>query len=112
MSYLGRVDKLKNKDFRNSYIESKNMLFLSMQIKAMRGKMTQKKFAEKLGISQQLVSAFENGQRYNMTLSSIFNIAEKMDCAVIVRFVSLDKFIEASDDYSEDAINPTRNKKK
>jgi transcriptional regulator with XRE-family HTH domain len=61
-------EELKDKDFREAFIEEKKLIALSLQIHEKREKsgLTQKQVAEKAKITQQQLSKVENGINCNI----------------------------------------------
>ena len=70
--------KLKNKSFREAYEHYYDTLEIGLQIRALRESagFTQKKLAENLGVSQQVIARLENGDANNPTVSTLERIAK------------------------------------
>lgn len=56
-------------------------------------KMTQKEFADKLGVSQSMISKWESAD-YNFTVKAIAQIAEKLDMTFKINFVPIQSYSE------------------
>lgn len=95
-----------NKEFRQSYMESETKQFVASQIRYMRGEASQKVFAKKLGTTQSVISRLENSEYGKVSLTTLLNIAMKLDIALIVRFVDYCNFINMTNDLSESALRP------
>ena len=71
-----------------------------------RGSMSQTEFADFLGKKQTVVSRLENPNYTGWTLSTLFEVASKLNIGVIVRFVDFPSFLKFTDDFSESAVHP------
>lgn len=102
------MEDLKDKDFRHSYMESHVKRFLAAQMKSLRGDKSQKEFAEILDTDQSTVSSrYENSEYGKNTLQTLLDIAEKLDIALVARFVSFPEFFKITSDYSDEAYAPS-----
>jgi hypothetical protein len=82
-------------------------MFLSAQVKNLRGDRTQKEFAKVLNTTQSIVSdRYENPEYGQLTLKTMLDIASKLDVALVVRFVSFPDFFKMTSDFSENAQIP------
>jgi len=95
-----------NKDFRQSYVDTHTRGFLASQVRALRGGMSQKEFAKKLGTTQSVVSRYENPGYGSVTLNTLLAIAFKLDIALVVRFADYPDFLRVSTLVSEEALTP------
>lgn len=70
--------KLKNKTFREAYEHYRGVLTIGLQIRDLRetAGFTQKKLADRLGVSQQVIARLENGEADNPTVSTLERIAK------------------------------------
>jgi transcriptional regulator with XRE-family HTH domain len=100
------IKQLSNKSFRASYLDSHIKLFISAQIRNLRGDKSQKKFAEFLGTTQSIISRYENPDYGQVTLQTLIDIAKKLDIALIARFVDYSEFLRITSDFSENAQIP------
>jgi hypothetical protein len=103
---LRLAQKLKNAAYRKAYLGSHIRQFLARQIREMRGEMSQKDFGDKIGKPQNVVSRLEDASYGKWTLSTLLEIANKLDRALIVRFVDYSTFLNFTDDQSDAAANP------
>lgn len=101
-----KVEKLKDKGYRDSYMESHVRAAIAYQIRAMREQLglSQERFAELIGTTQSVVSRLENTERGAGTLQTLVDIAHKLDVALIVRFASYPTFLDSVEDISAKAL--------
>lgn len=89
-----------SRDYRASYIASRVRLAIASQIRALREQFsgTQAEFSEKIGKPQSVVSRLENPDYGRMSVQTLTDIAEELDIALVVKFVSYDRFFTLLDD--------------
>jgi transcriptional regulator with XRE-family HTH domain len=80
--------------------------FLAAQIRSLRGDASQADFGKRIGKPQSVVSRLEDEGYGNVTVRTLIAIAQKLNVALIVRFVDYPTFLRFSDDYSQSAIIP------
>ena len=70
--------KLKNKTFREAYEHYGNSLEIGLRVRNLREKagLTQTELAQRLKISQQVISRIESGEADNPTVSTLERIAK------------------------------------
>jgi hypothetical protein len=100
------VEKFRDKSYRDSYVASHTRRFLAHQMRKFRGEMSQSQFADLIAKKQTVVSRLENPRYGKWTLQTLFDVASKLNVAVIVRFVDIPTFIKLSEDLSESASHP------
>lgn len=93
--------------YRHGYVGAHTRNFLAHQMRALRGDMTQADFADKLGMRKTVIGRYENPMYGPPSLRTLLRIAKKLDIAVFVRFVAFPKFIELTDDLSDEAAAPS-----
>jgi hypothetical protein len=98
--------KLRNKNYRSTYLASHIKIFLANQISALRGNLSQEDFGALLGKPQPVVSRLQNPNYGKYTLQTLLDIATKMDLALIVRFVDYPTFLKMTGDFSDNAVRP------
>lgn len=105
---LARLRKLLDKTYRDGYLEARVRGGISYQMKALRRKfgLSQIEMAKKLGLKQSVVSRLESVDRGNVTVSTLLNVAKKLDVALVVQFVDYPSFLDATRDMSEKALQP------
>jgi DNA-binding XRE family transcriptional regulator len=81
--------KLRNKTFREAFEHYSNNLSVGLLIRDTRKKsgLTQKEFADRMGISQQAISRLEKGDIDNPTIDTLSKIAEVAGKKLVVEFV-------------------------
>jgi transcriptional regulator with XRE-family HTH domain len=90
------LTKLKNKEYRDAFVSEHIDTGIPFQIRALRKqrKLNQKKFENKYGIQQALISRWENPNYSGFTLSTLKKIASLLDIGLIVRFVPISDLVE------------------
>ncbi len=99
--------KLGEKAYRDNYVSSHLRIFLTNQIRALRGEMSQAEFGKFIQKPQSVVSRLEDPHYGKLTLQTLLDIANKLDVALLVRFTDYPTFLNFTDDFSDDAINPS-----
>lgn len=100
------IEKFRNKKYRNSYVTAHTRRFLARQMRKFRGDKSQMEFGEILGKQQTVVSRLEDPAYGKWTLQTLFDVAQKLDVAVFVRFVDHHTFLRLSEDMSDEASSP------
>lgn len=103
---LRLAEKLRNPRYRHTYVAAHIRQFLARQMREMRGAQSQGEFGDKIGKAQNVVSRLEDPTYGKWTLSTLLEIAEKLDRALVVRFVDYPTFLGFTDDQSETAAAP------
>jgi hypothetical protein len=98
--------KMRDKDYRDGYVAAHTRLVLAKQMREFRGTMPQTEFAALLDKRQTVVSRLENPNYAGWTVSTLLEIASKLNVAVFVRFVDFSTFLKYSGDQSETALRP------
>lgn len=106
-SETGRLaQRLENRDYRQALVATQLRAFLADQIRAMRGDLTQSEFGRLIGKPQSVVSRLENEDSQGLSLQTLIDIAERLDVAVVARFVDFDTFTKVVEDKSDAALVP------
>jgi hypothetical protein len=100
------IEKFCDKAYRDSYIASHTRRFLARQMRKFRGEKSQTEFGDLIGKRQTVVSRLEDPNYGKWTLQTLFDVAEKLNIAVLVRFVDIPTFLKLSEDLSENASKP------
>jgi hypothetical protein len=100
------VREFHNKEFRDTYVAAHTRRFLARQMRKFRGQMSQTEFAGILDKRQTIVSRLENPNYSGWTLSTLLEIASKLDVGVFVRFVDFPTFLKYTGVQSEAALHP------
>jgi transcriptional regulator with XRE-family HTH domain len=91
---------------RHAFMATQLKAFLSDQIRALRGGLTQREFGDKIGKPQSVVSRLEKQFDRHVSIQTLIDIAVKLDIAVIIRFVDFPTFLRYTEDYSDNALAP------
>src|SRR6266498_3968386 len=94
--------KLKDKNYRNSYVAETLKTALASQIAALRAKeqWTQADLARKVGTTQNVISRLEDPDYGKFSLRTLLDLAAAFDVALLAKFVSLERFVNEFDDVS------------
>jgi len=97
---------LRDKEFRDAYVDGHVKSYIPFQLRAIREKMglTQKAFAERIGKPQSVVSRLENTEYGKVTVQTLLDIARGVDVALVVKFASFREFLATYDDLSAEAM--------
>jgi ribosome-binding protein aMBF1 (putative translation factor) len=81
--------KLRNKTFKEAFEHYSNTLSVGILIRETREKsgLTQKEFAHRMGVTQQVISRLENGEVDNPTIDTLSKIADVAGKKLVVEFV-------------------------
>lgn len=104
--FVKLAKKLRNKTYRKGYMGTHIKMFLSNQISGLRGNLSQEEFGKLLGKPQSVVSRLQNPTYGKYTLQTLLDIADRMDVALIVRFVDYPTFLKFTNDFSDYAVRP------
>ncbi|HEY93605.1 MAG TPA: helix-turn-helix transcriptional regulator [Dehalococcoidia bacterium] len=101
-------ENLKEKDFRDQFIDAHVDEGIAFQIRSLRNKkeQTQPEFAQELGVKQPLVSAWENPNYGKYSLNTLKKLAKAFDVGLLVRFVSFHTLMNWTIDLNPDDIAP------
>jgi Helix-turn-helix len=107
-----RIDLLKrefkDENFRHSYLARQLKVFLAAQIRALRGDLSQAEFGKLIEKPQSVVSRLERQSYGKVNLQTLIDIAVKLDIGLMVRFVNFPTFVKWTNDYSSEALSPSR----
>ena len=100
------IEKLQNKEYRDSFVSSNIDVGVAFQIRALRKQRnyTQKKIAEISGMRQERISALENPSN-TPNISTLKKIANAFDVGLIVRFISIGELLEWQINLSNESLN-------
>lgn len=89
------IEKLKNKEYRDSYISSNVDVNVAFQIRALRKQKnyTQKELAKKANMKQERISALENPSKAP-NISTLKKLANAFDVGLIVKFLPISELLE------------------
>lgn len=100
------AEKFASKRFRDSYVDANVRRFLAMQMRALRGDLSQEEFGKQLGIPQSVVSRYEDPTYGKFGLQTLLEIAAKTNRALVARFVDFPTFLHFTEDLSSRAVCP------
>jgi hypothetical protein len=100
------IEKFRNKAYRDTYVAGHTRRFLARQMRKFRGDVSQAEFGDLIGKRQTVVSRLEDPKYGKWTLQTLFDVASKLNVAVIVRFVDIPTFLKLSEDMSDEASCP------
>lgn len=86
------LPQLQDDEFRKYYFEANLNMSVSVQIKNMRGDMSKKDFAKKLGITQNKLTRLENPDTSKL-INELLKIAHENNVALLVKFVDYETYI-------------------
>jgi hypothetical protein len=101
------VEKFRNRRYRHSYVASHTRRFLARQMRKFRGEKSQSEFGHLIDKQQTVVSRLEDSAYGKWTLQTLFDVAEKLDLAVIVRFVDHATFLRFTENMTDQATVPS-----
>jgi DNA-binding XRE family transcriptional regulator len=81
--------KIRNKTFKEAFEHYSNTLSVGLLIRDTRKRsgLTQKEFADRMGVSQQVISRLEKGEVDNPTIDTLSKIADVAGKKLVVEFV-------------------------
>ncbi len=100
------ASEFRRKGVRHSFMARQLKAFLAQQIRALRGGLSQTEFGERIGKPQSVVSRLEKQADRHISIQTLIDIAERLDIAVVIRFVDFPTFLRYTEDYSESALKP------
>ncbi len=103
-----RIERLGSKAYRDAYLEAQVHSWISHQFRALRKSMglTQKEMAEKIGKPQSVISRLENDEYGKVSVQTLLDVAQAVDVALLVQFVSYPDFLERMRDKSPAGMVP------
>lgn len=103
-----KINRLKNKEFRDAYVRSQLTHGLAHQIRALRNQRgwTQEEMAERLGLKgQSAVARMEDPAYGRLSVATLLKLSSAFDVALSVRFLSFGKFLLEREDVSPNALS-------
>jgi hypothetical protein len=101
------TEKLRNKRYRDSYVDANVRRFLAQQFRALRGDMSQEEFGKLIGKPQSVVSRLEDPAYGKFALQTLLEVAASLNRAVVARIVDFPTFLRFTEDVSQQAICPS-----
>lgn len=102
------LDDLSNPRFRHSYMADQVRTGIAYQIKAMRDqtarRWTQGQLGDRIGKPQSVIARLENPDYGRVTLTTLLEVAQALDVALLVQFAEWPEFFERMADVSPAAL--------
>ena len=101
------ITELRDKDYRDGFVEGHVRTGLAYQIRALRDarNWSQEELGKRLGTSQSVVARLENPDYGKFSLTTLLKLASTFDVALDVRFTSFGELIETTSDLSPEALD-------
>jgi hypothetical protein len=98
--------RFRDKQYRDGYVTAHTRRVLAEQMRNFRGEFSQTEYAAKIGKQKTMVARLENPAYGGWSLRTMFEIAQKENVAVLVRFVDFLTFLGFTDDMSDESLHP------
>ena len=109
ISKLRLIAKLRNKDYRDAYVEEKVATSLPFQIRALREQSARQWSQAELGrraeMRQNAISRLEDAESGTPSISTLLRLARAFDVALLVKFVPFSKLLSEFSDLSFEALS-------
>lgn len=98
--------KLRNKDYRDAYVEEKVTTSLPFQIRALREERewSQADLGNRADMRQNAVSRLEDAESGTPSINTLLRLARAFDVALLVKFVPFTKLLSEFSDLSSEAL--------
>ncbi len=106
MDHPHNLAALRDKEYRDAYVEGHVTSTIAYQLRAMRAQLglTQKEFSKRIGKPQSVVSRLENTEYGKVTVQTLLDIARGLDVALVVKFASFPDFLASYSDLSAETM--------
>jgi transcriptional regulator with XRE-family HTH domain len=108
-SKLRLLAKLRNREYRDAYVEEKVATSLPFQIKALREQpgreWSQAELGERAGMRQNAISRLEDAESGTPSITTLLRLAQAFDVALLVKFVPFSKLLSEFADASFEALS-------
>jgi hypothetical protein len=81
------INDLKDKEYREAFVASHISNGIALQIRSMRGELTQGKFGNLAHMKQEQISRLENPDNEMLSVKTLLKLAAARDVALVVRFI-------------------------
>jgi transcriptional regulator with XRE-family HTH domain len=100
------LSKLKNKEYRDSFVASYIDQGIPFQIRVMREQRhwSQERLAKEAGMKQEAISRIENPNNKSLTIKTIKQLASAFDVGVILRYVPVSSMVEWVDNLPDGTL--------
>lgn len=101
------VGELREKEYRDAYVESQIRMTLPLQIRELRKRRewTQPELAERAGMGQPRISELEKPGERRLTVETLLRLASAFDVGLQVRFVPFGELIDWGEGIDIDNFN-------
>jgi hypothetical protein len=100
--------KLRHKEYRNAYVSEHVRRWIAHQIRALREhperKWKQGELSNRMGKPQSVISRLEDPNYGKMTVQTLLEVAAACDVALIIKFVSFERFVGETADLTQSAM--------
>lgn len=103
-----KIERLRNKEFREAYVRAMIEHGLAHQIRTLRTSRgwSQEQLAEKVGAkSQSVISRLEDPSYGRHTLQTLEKLGDAFDVALLVKFVSFNRLLTETEDLTPGALD-------
>ena len=101
------ISEMRDKEYRDQYVESFNRQLLARQMRGLRGDRSQAEYGATLDKSQTQIARFED-PTYGWQNRTVFETARREDVAAIVCLVDFETFLQFEGSMSEHMLTPHR----
>jgi transcriptional regulator with XRE-family HTH domain len=100
------IGRLKNKKYRDSFVESYIKIGIPFQLRALREERgwTQKELADRIGVKQAWIAQIENPNYSGFSLKTLLKLASVFDIGLLVRFVSFSNLMKWELELSSESL--------
>jgi transcriptional regulator with XRE-family HTH domain len=108
-SKIKLLAKLRDKDYRDAYVEEKVATSLPFQIRALREQpgrdWSQAELGKRAGMRQNAISRLEDAESGTPSINTLLRLARAFDVALLVKFVPFSKLLSEFADLSSEALS-------
>lgn len=99
-----------DKEYRHAYAEESLNLSIATQIKVLREQreMAQKTLAEEAGMTQSMISRYENVNYSSWSINTLRKLVKAFDVDLEVRFRSFREMVESVDNFSRETLQVSK----
>jgi transcriptional regulator with XRE-family HTH domain len=102
------IAKLRDKEYRDAYVEEKVSTSLPFQIRALREQperqWSQAELGKRAGMRQNAISRLEDAESGTPSISTLLRLAHAFDVALLIKFVPFRKLLSEFADLSTEAL--------
>ena len=103
----GKIERFNSRDYRVSYMSGRVRTSIAMQIRQLRENtdISQSDLANRVGTRQSAISRLENTEYGRASVQTLLDIANALDVALVIKFVSYDDFISQHGSMTPDSLS-------